>query len=92
MKTIAVAGAIAALAMTTPALAQSANSNSTDQAMQSYARAPATGPVYSDGTLPSTHPHDVIFDGRVVGHDPDPNIRFQLWRDAPNIYGTAGGD
>ena len=90
MKTIAVAGAIAALAMTTPAFAQATNSDSADQATQAYARASSTAPVYTDGSAPATHPHDVVFGGRVVGRDPDPNIRFQLWREAPYATGDGG--
>jgi len=55
--------------------------NSSDEAMQSYALAPPTGPIYSDGSIATADPDNVIADGKVVGRDPDPNIRFQLYRD-----------
>jgi type IV secretory pathway protease TraF len=88
MKAFVAAGALAALVMTTPAIAQS--NNSSDQAMGSFALAQSTGPIYSDGTLAATHPHDVIADGTVVGRDPDPNIRFQLWREYHSSRGGGG--
>jgi hypothetical protein len=88
MKALVAAGALAALVMTTPALAQT--NNSSDEATQSYALAPPTGPIYSDGSIAASHPHDVIVDGTVVGRDPDPNIRFQLWREYHSSRGGGG--
>jgi len=89
MKALVAAGALAALVMTTPALAQTNNSG--DEATQSYALAPPTGPIYSDGSIAASHPHDVIVDGTIVARDPDPDIRFQLFRD-PHPENENGGD
>ena len=55
--------------------------NSSDEAMQSYAFAPPSGPIHSDGSIATADPDNVIVDGKVVGRDPDPNIRIQLYRD-----------
>ena len=90
MKALVAAGALAALVMTTPALAQT--DNSSDEATQSFALAPPTGPIYSDGSIAASHPHDVIVDGTVVGHDPDPDIRFQLFREGQSWNSGDGGE
>lgn len=90
MKALVAAGALAALVMATPALAQSTDAR--DQAMQSYALAPPSGPIYSDGSIAAAHPHDVIVDGTVVGRDPDPFIRLQLFREGNSGTGGDGGD
>ena len=90
MKALVAAGALAALVMTTPALAQTDNAG--DEATQSFALAPPTGPIYSDGSIAASDPHDVIVDGTVVGRDPDPNIRFQLFRDGQPWNSGDGGE
>jgi hypothetical protein len=70
-------------------VAQSNNLN--DEAMRSFAFAPPTGPIYSDGSIATTDPENVIVEGKVVGRDPDPNIRFQLFRD-PHPENGSGGE
>ena len=35
-----------------------------------------------DRNYPVTDKYTVVVDGQIVGRDPDPNIRFQLLRDA----------
>jgi hypothetical protein len=48
-------------------------------ALATLIAAPALTPSAS-----AASPNDVVVGGRVVGSDPDPNIRFQLLRD--NAY------
>jgi hypothetical protein len=86
MKALVAAGALAALVMTTPALAQTNNSGD-----EAFALAPPTGPIYSDGSIAASHPHDVVVDGAIVGRDPDPNIRFQLFREGQSWNAGDGG-
>ena len=90
MKALVAAGALAALVMTTPALAQT--DNASDEATQSFALAPPTGPIYSDGSIAASDPHDVVVDGTVVGRDPDPDIRFQLFREGQPWNSGDGGE
>ncbi len=73
MKTLVIAAALAAFAVASPALAQSTGSNH----------------VYSDGSVATTNPNDVVFEGQIIGRDPDANIRFQLWREAQFLQGGA---
>jgi hypothetical protein len=73
MKTLVIAAALAAFAAASPALAQSANSNE----------------AYSDGSVATTNSNDIVYEGLIVGSDPDVNIRFQLWREAPFLQGGA---
>jgi len=73
MKALVIAAALAALAIVSPALAQTTGSNQ----------------AYSDGSVSTTNPNDVVFEGMIIGSDPDVNIRFQLWREAPFLQGGA---
>jgi type 1 fimbria pilin len=73
MKTLVIATALVAFAVTSPALAQSTGSSH----------------VYSDGSIATTNPNDVVFEGQIIGSDPDANIRFQLWREAQFLQGGA---
>jgi hypothetical protein len=63
----------AAVLITTPALAAKVHKG---QASHHYASDP--GPYASQGQRP---PEVYSWDGRDLGTDPDPNIRFQLLRD-----------
>lgn len=42
---------------------------------------------YTDGSAVATHPNDVVANYRVIGRDPDVNIRFALWREYPSQTG-----
>jgi hypothetical protein len=102
MKKLATAFVLATLAAT-PALAKTDHprkpvaAQATDSYLVSesgygsYASAGAIGygsnSIYSDGSIATTNRNDVVFDGLVIGSDPDPNIRFQLWREAPSLQG-----
>jgi hypothetical protein len=53
---------------------------------------PAPSPVgvlAADPVLESLHPGAVFWEGRYIGQDPDPQIRFDLRRQAP--YYLDGG-
>jgi len=63
----------AAALITTPALAATVHKG---KASHHYASDP--GPDASQG---QRSPEVYGWDGRDLGTDPDPNIRFQLWRD-----------
>ena len=78
-KILLVTAALTALAAT-PAFAKthhSAKPMSADPADESYAAAPASG-VTAQGPA-------VYSFGHYAGWDPDPNIRFQLMRDAGDL-------
>ena len=53
------------------------------------AQVPPPGCLYGTSTdiVCNITPNDVIVDGHVVGRDPDPHVRAELRRDAPQIYG-----
>jgi hypothetical protein len=102
MKKLVTAFVLATLA-TTPALAKTyhpsnpATAQSTGYYLASqpssgaYASVAVAGygsnGIYSDDSIAAGNPNNVVFDGSVIGRDPDPNIRFQLWREAPFLQG-----
>jgi hypothetical protein len=53
------------------------------------AQVPPPGCLYGTSTdiVCNISRNDVIVDGHVVGRDPDPRIRAEIRRDAPQIYG-----
>jgi hypothetical protein len=68
---ILVAAALTTL-IVAPAFAQSHKSTSNQDSMSSYAQAPsAMGSGYDE----------VVVGGKVIGQDPDANVRLQLFRD-----------
>jgi hypothetical protein len=88
--TVVTLAAASALALSSPVFAQK-SSRTNDQAMSSYAMAPPTGPIYSDGSVTAANWDDVVVDGAIVGRDPDPNIRFQLFREGQSWNAGDGG-
>jgi hypothetical protein len=73
---------IAAFALASPANAEKARKH------KKAATAPSTvqGKYWGTNLFPAG---PLYFSGVYLGDDPDPNIRFQLWRD---ISGRFGGD
>lgn len=73
---------IAAFAMASPAEAAKARKH------KKVAATPATtqGKYWGTNVFPAG---PLYYSGVYLGDDPDPNIRFQLWRD---ISGRMGGD
>jgi hypothetical protein len=104
MKKLVTAFVLATLA-TTPALAKTYHPSkpATAQALgyslasePSYGAYASVGPagygsngIYSDNSIAVANPNNVVFNGSVIGRDPDVNIRFQLWREAPFLQGGA---
>ena len=73
MKTLISAVALAALAASPAFAATKHVKQYRPEATQSYASVPATGAV--------------VFDGKLVGADPDANVRLQLLKDAEQVNG-----
>lgn len=89
--TVVTLAASSALALSSAALAQQ-SSRANEQGLSAYAMVPPTNPIYNDGSLAIANPYDVVIDGTIVGRDPDPNIRFQLYRDGSPGNASDGGD
>jgi hypothetical protein len=62
----------ALIAAGTPALAK--DGKKSNPAVQSSV------PVYSDGTLKTNDPYAVVQNYKIIGRDPDPRVRAQIWR------------
>jgi hypothetical protein len=73
MKKIVTAFVLATL-LATPALAQKRHTISPQAAA-------AQASVPYNQTYPTADPYTVIVNGRIVGRDPDPNVRLMLKRD-----------
>lgn len=58
-------------------------------ATSALAQVPPPGCLYGTSTdiVCDRSRNDVVVDGHVVGRDPDPAIRAEIRRDAPQIYG-----
>jgi hypothetical protein len=77
MKTLVTAFALAAL-VATPAFAAKKRQMISPEAAAAQASVPA------DQTYQTSDVYTVIVNGRIVGRDPDPNVRLMLIRDASN--------
>ena len=96
MKKLVTAFVLAALAAT-PAFAKTYRAQASNAYLDStrgsgaFASVGVTGyganSVYSDSSIATASPNSVVFNGSIIGADPDPNIRFQLWREAPFLEG-----
>lgn len=82
MKLVMAAAAVAAL-VTSSAYAEQASSQArlSPKASFTYARSL----VSEHFGAPHISGNAVYVDGRIVGQDPDPNVRLQLLRDPPGI-------
>ena len=58
-------------------------------ASAAQAQVPPPGCLYGTSTdiVCDRSPNDVIVNGHIVGRDPDPHVRAEIRRDAPQIYG-----
>lgn len=91
MRTLIAAVALAAAVAVPPALAQLATYTTTPHyASAPYAYAPYGAPqddrAYGASAAYHTD-HTVYFNGKIIGQDPDPSVRFEMRRD----YGWQKG-
>lgn len=83
MKKILIATLTLASIAATPALAQTADHPAQQRGHAAQARTTDTE-SHGSGYNPYADPYAVIVGNRVVGRDPDANIRLQLKRDVPS--------
>ena len=85
MKKILLATFALATIAASPAFAQTADNNHMTRSQRIAAHARAAGSdAYGQYYSEYNDPYAVIVGNRVVGRDPDPNIRLELRRDVPS--------
>ena len=77
---------VAALSLAGPALAQNLRQVDTSTCVNNYPRRSVLEMIFSTGPAPQANgcAPAVYSGGRLIGQDPDPNVRLQMLRDADN--------